>query len=532
MPKILNERAQEAYTTSKNPPGDRRRRGSTLFSDDTPGKQATFAALFQDNAPGLLRQDPDASVPTVHEPKVLSPAVRQLPDAGAAEPPSAEIVRPASANDDESGTRYADPDDADPAARNNNDSHNGDVTAPASTGSEAVGTAPDTIKMLNELLLIGGPSRLAASELRGGAGKPASEIAKETASSQAAVSRPRVAAEGDEEPLTNAEPGLAGQQSIAPRGSSAERSDTSGRTGADSCGPGQNNAGSVREERSSGDQHQEPGEKNDRHAGGGQRPAAPAPADALASLRSFAALNARAGVEPPQAVTPPARLYGPQAIAGLGASSGTVAQTSGKPAAQSAGAAQVHPPASSQMFRGITSAMKSEAAGGSALISLRPESLGEVKIRVDVRDGQVSAAFEAATPMARDLLNRSLVELRELLHSRGLTVDRLDVSLRDEQHASETSGPARMDAQQHARAQSGDPSQDEMGHTGGSESDSQSYSGGAGNNAENGAQEDPAWRPGHLQGARSKTLESAEPVPGHVGAAPVWHVDGLIDTLA
>lgn len=65
-----------------------------------------------------------------------------------------------------------------------------------------------------------------------------------------------------------------------------------------------------------------------------------------------------------------------------------------------------------------------------AKISLVPEHLGQVDVRISVLHGQITAHFIAESAQAKDLLELQLPQLRASLLQQGLQVDKLDV----EQH--------------------------------------------------------------------------------------------------
>jgi flagellar hook-length control protein FliK len=67
--------------------------------------------------------------------------------------------------------------------------------------------------------------------------------------------------------------------------------------------------------------------------------------------------------------------------------------------------------------------------GGELLLKLRPGELGAVSARVTIQDARVEATFRARTEVARDLLIKSVDELKAALETRGLVVDRIDVRL-------------------------------------------------------------------------------------------------------
>jgi len=402
---------------------------------------------------------------------------------------------------------------------------------PTATPS-SLSLTPDTIHMLNELLLTGGPSRLAAAELRGDA-KPASGSQTRDTSQPASdsASLPRTAPPAS--PSTSTDSGRTAPLA-AVSGAGASGPDHQDATPTPPFDATSNSLDTGDPSSLRHDRHSEPDRAQTTEpaqaSATAQKSTPPPISDSLASLRAFAALNAKPGTEPIRAVTatqPPTQSGRSPTMPAA-----QVAQSGAKHAPRTADSAQSAPSMSNQMLRGFSAAMKSNAAGGSTLISLRPHSLGELSVSVTVHEGRVSASFEATSPLAHDLLNRSLVELRDVLLARGMVIDRLDVTLRNEPHSQLMPGSARTDAQHTSQAPSGDPSQDEMGHPGGAES--QSYTpGGAGNNPSSDAHDDQAWTPGHSQGSRSRSPESAEPVLEHIGQADVaWRVDGFIDTLA
>jgi flagellar hook-length control protein FliK len=70
-------------------------------------------------------------------------------------------------------------------------------------------------------------------------------------------------------------------------------------------------------------------------------------------------------------------------------------------------------------------------------IRLDPPQLGALQVTVHVRDGVVTAAFETSSEEATKLLGHSLSQLKGMLESHGVSVDRLQVqqSPREEQPA-------------------------------------------------------------------------------------------------
>jgi flagellar hook-length control protein FliK len=79
-----------------------------------------------------------------------------------------------------------------------------------------------------------------------------------------------------------------------------------------------------------------------------------------------------------------------------------------------------------QLERGLSAAMSSR--DGVVTLRLAPEQLGPLKIRVSVEQGAVRASFEAGTAAAQRAVERSLDTLKDALLSRGLSVERLEVT--------------------------------------------------------------------------------------------------------
>lgn len=63
-----------------------------------------------------------------------------------------------------------------------------------------------------------------------------------------------------------------------------------------------------------------------------------------------------------------------------------------------------------------------------ARISLYPERLGQVDVRITVHNGQLTAMFLTDTASARDMLENQMTQLRSALQAQGLQVDKLEVS--------------------------------------------------------------------------------------------------------
>lgn len=80
-----------------------------------------------------------------------------------------------------------------------------------------------------------------------------------------------------------------------------------------------------------------------------------------------------------------------------------------------------------QLGRGLAQALRS--GDGTVTLRLKPQSLGQLTVRVEVEGQQVRATFEARTVEARQLLEGSREVLRQQLETRGLHADRIEVKL-------------------------------------------------------------------------------------------------------
>jgi hypothetical protein len=67
-----------------------------------------------------------------------------------------------------------------------------------------------------------------------------------------------------------------------------------------------------------------------------------------------------------------------------------------------------------------------------AKLSLFPEQMGQLDVRISIQQGQVTAQFIVETAVAREMLESNLTGLRNILVQQGLQVDKLDVFLADE----------------------------------------------------------------------------------------------------
>ncbi len=80
-----------------------------------------------------------------------------------------------------------------------------------------------------------------------------------------------------------------------------------------------------------------------------------------------------------------------------------------------------------QMQRGLASAVNQR--GGSLLMRLQPEALGQLRIHLDITDAGVNVRMDASSEATVDALRELEAGVRESLDARGLKVDRVEVRL-------------------------------------------------------------------------------------------------------
>lgn len=121
---------------------------------------------------------------------------------------------------------------------------------------------------------------------------------------------------------------------------------------------------------------------------------------------------------------------GGEAVRGLGSMAEAARSRGGAPAGETPGSSrglrsEASEQAVKQASRGLAKLVS--RGGGEMRLTLQPASLGEVRVAVRVGDGVVSARFEATGEAAREALGTRLAELRGVLESRGVAVERLHV---------------------------------------------------------------------------------------------------------
>jgi hypothetical protein len=93
--------------------------------------------------------------------------------------------------------------------------------------------------------------------------------------------------------------------------------------------------------------------------------------------------------------------------------------------------------------------------GGTMRIRLDPPELGALLVKVEMRDGALSASFQTSNDDATRLLSHSLTQLKQTLESAGVSVEKLQVQQAPKEHFSgqghEGSGDQRQAQDQSAR---------------------------------------------------------------------------------
>jgi len=85
-------------------------------------------------------------------------------------------------------------------------------------------------------------------------------------------------------------------------------------------------------------------------------------------------------------------------------------------------------------------------SGGTMDIHLTPQDLGSVHVRVEVRDGSITATFQAADNDTAKLLSHSLTDLKSSLEAQGIAVDKLHVThAPQDQHPSQNNTGSNRD---------------------------------------------------------------------------------------
>jgi flagellar hook-length control protein FliK len=88
--------------------------------------------------------------------------------------------------------------------------------------------------------------------------------------------------------------------------------------------------------------------------------------------------------------------------------------------------------------RGLEAAMRQK--GGAITIRLKPDSLGSLRIELQINQGTVAAQFQATTQKARDLLHENMSSLRTSLEAKGFGVKSVEVQVQASSPGERTSG--------------------------------------------------------------------------------------------
>jgi flagellar hook-length control protein FliK len=175
---------------------------------------------------------------------------------------------------------------------------------------------------------------------------------------------------------------------------------------------------------------------HDDGGGAGRKGAAALPAADVAAAAAEAVAQLQL---PPAPADPPAHApadtdaLAATASAGLADAARASAAPSAAHAPASAPAADALPPEvrfASANHENIVTSMRADLLpnGGSMHIRLDPPQLGALQVTVQIRDGQITASFETSSDEATRLLGHSLNQLKTVLETQGVTVDKLQVT--------------------------------------------------------------------------------------------------------
>jgi flagellar hook-length control protein FliK len=103
------------------------------------------------------------------------------------------------------------------------------------------------------------------------------------------------------------------------------------------------------------------------------------------------------------------------------------ARSAGTPGANASANAALPASLEAQVTRGVSALL----AQGPGSITLRmvPEDLGQLRVHMSMKDGSLSLRFETGNGAARELLDSAVADLRSTLEARGLSVERLSVTI-------------------------------------------------------------------------------------------------------
>jgi flagellar hook-length control protein FliK len=76
-------------------------------------------------------------------------------------------------------------------------------------------------------------------------------------------------------------------------------------------------------------------------------------------------------------------------------------------------------------------------------LALKPQDLGNIEIKLDMKDGALEASFKASEAMTRELITDGLPRLREALAQSGMQVANVNVNVRQDSQNGGNSTPGR-----------------------------------------------------------------------------------------
>lgn len=152
------------------------------------------------------------------------------------------------------------------------------------------------------------------------------------------------------------------------------------------------------------------------------------------------------------------------AVAGIERAGPTRVQPDFRPVRADAGQAGARSETGQRVLNAVQRGLASMLThgGGRMTVVLRPEQLGEVRVRMETREGSVRASLTATTDAARRTLESGLDSLRAALESRGVRVESIEIDRADPQQSDRAGAETGAD---HKRREQRDGGHEDRAHT-------------------------------------------------------------------
>lgn len=133
-------------------------------------------------------------------------------------------------------------------------------------------------------------------------------------------------------------------------------------------------------------------------------------------------------VAAPTGVGGVASAAGAHGAGGAGAKQGdTLGLATGRGGASQAARVASDAELEAQVSRGLASALSQR--GGTVLVRLNPEALGQLRVQIDMKDQLLRVRVEAGSDEVKESIDQSSDDLKRSLESRGYTVERINVQV-------------------------------------------------------------------------------------------------------